>query len=443
MMRKFVPAIVFILIISYPFSISLKALDKVWHKRPYIDEMFWIPVSNIAFQDFFINHDFSQATWDREYYSWGNYNPTIGKFIMGLFIYCWGDSQWRVFAVKEGTEEFTDKIAFPTVETFVAARVPNFIFAYLACVLLFFVVYVCVGLKEGVLAAILFAYSPIVRFVSHLAVTDFYVMFFGLFSTLSFIFLIKGISRKSIPLVLGIYTPVVGLFAGLCIGSKLIGFLTLINIILLLTIAWFFFLCAPWLTGKFKSMQVAVIRKDSRWMFPSIAILAVVISLSIFIFSNPFLYRNTVDNLRHMYSHKAFLEKRFAPGISLKEKFTLSLGKRLLGDHHPFHIKKFHRLSILFNFVFTVIGFCFFNVLIAKEVNSKNYNNACIKIVLLSWCIIYLGGILWWAPKDWYRWLIPAVPPLAILESIGIVHTCRYVYGLLFKTPYFVSQGGD
>ena len=83
-MRSAILAIIFILIITYPFSVSLKVLDDVWYTHPYIDEMFWIPASNIAFQDFFITHDFSKETWDQAYYSWGNYNPTIGKFIMGI-----------------------------------------------------------------------------------------------------------------------------------------------------------------------------------------------------------------------------------------------------------------------------------------------------------------------------------------------------------------------
>ena len=442
-MRNTILTIIYTLIIIYPFSISLKTLDNVWYKRPYIDEMFWIPVSNIAFQNFFIKHDFSQETWDQEYYSWGNYNPTIGKFVMGLFIYWWGDSQWRVFPVKEGTEELADTIAFPTVETFVAARIPSFIFACLSCSLLFFVVYICVGFKEGLLSAILFAYNPIIRFVSHLAVTDFYVMFFGLISTLFFILLVTKVGKKSVLAILGIYTIAMGIFAGLGMGSKLIGSLSLVNVVLLLIIAWFFFLCAPWLSGKFKLVQINGIRTNGRWVFPSIAILAVVISLSIFIFSNPFLYRNTIDNLRHMYSHKSSLEKRFAPSLSLKEKFTLSLGKRLLGDHHPFHIKKFHRASILFNFTLTIIGCFYFSFLIAKDVKSKNYTKANIRIILLSWCIIYVGGTLWWAPKDWYRWLISAMPPLIILESTGIVCTCRYAYNLLCTPPSFTPCAGE
>jgi len=433
-MRSAILAIIFILIITYPFSVSLKVLDDVWYKHPYIDEMFWIPASNIAFQDFFITHDFSKETWDQAYYSWGNYNPTIGKFIMGLFIYLWGDSQWRTFPVKEGTEELTAKVSFPTVETFLAARAPNFILACLSCSLLFFVVYVCIGFKEGVLAAILFAYNPIVRFVSHLAVTDFYVMFFGLLSTFFLILLIKGISRKSVPVILGICTPAVGLCAGFCIGSKLSGFLNLINIVLLLSIAWLFTLCAPWLTGKFKSIHIAGIKKNTRWIFPSITILTMVISLSVFVFSNPFLYRDTSNNIHHMYSHKASLEARYdSVSLSFKEKITVALGKHLLGDYHALHTKKFHRLSVVANFIFVVMGFCYFCIFIMKDINSGNYTRANTKIILLSWCIIYLGGTLWWVSRDWYRWLMPAMPPLIILESIAIIYICQFGYNLLCK----------
>jgi len=440
MIKNCILAIIFILIITYPLSLSLKVLDDVWYENPYIDEMFWIPASNIAFEDFFIHGDFSQETWDQEYYTWGNYNPTIGKFIMGFFIHWRGDNQWREFPVKEGTKELKDRINFPTVETFVAARLPSFIFAYLSCFLLFFIVYLCVGFKEGVLAAILFVYNPIVRFVSHLALTDFYVIFFGLLSTLFFILLIKGINKKSFPIVLGIYTPAVGVFIGLCIGCKLSGFLCLINIAVLLIIAWFFSFDLPWLSGKFKSIQIFNLKPHSRWMFPSVLILTMAISFSIFIFSNPFLYRNTLHNLRHMYSHKSFLEKYdISQNLSLKEKFTIALGKRLLGDYHILHFRKFHRLSILLNFILTAIGLGYFPILIMRDIGNRDYSNANIKIVLLSWCIIHLGGTLWWVPKDWYRLLLPAILPLIVLESIGIIYTCRYGASLIGKSTYFIN----
>jgi len=443
MMRNTILAILCALIIAYPFSVSLKVLDNVWYKRPYIDEMFWIPVSNIAFQNFFITRDFSKETWDQEYYSWGNYNPTIGKFIMGLFIYWWGDSQWRTFPVKAGTEELTDKLAFPTAHTFLAARLPNFILACLSCGLLFLIVHLCIGLKEGVLSALLFAYNPIVRFVSHLAVVDFYVMSFGLSSTILFILLIKRMNKKSVPVILGVYTPAVGVLAGLCIGSKLIGFLNLLNMVLLLTIAWVFCCSAPWCTRKLKSMCIADVTTRHQWLLPLLIIVIVAVSLSTFIFSNPFLYRDTIDNVRHMYSHKSSLEKRYAAeSLSFKEKFTLALGKRLLGNEHTLYIKKFHRLSILCNFLLTMTGLCCLCFLILKNVKSRNYTNATIKLVLLSWCVLYFAGTLWWVPKDWYRWLMSAIPSIVILESIGIVYSYHYAHNLLLKRSYSIGQEG-
>jgi hypothetical protein len=303
-------------------------------------------------------------------------------------------------------------------------------------------VYLCIGLKEGVLSALLFAYNPIVRFVSHLAVVDFYVMSFGLSSTIFFILLIRGMSKKSVPVILGMYTLAVGVLAGLCIGSKVIGFLNLLNIVLLLTIAWVF-CCSGWYTRRLKSMHIADVQTHLRWLLPLLIIVIVAVSLSIFIFSNPFLYRDTINNVRHMYSHKSSLEQRYAAeSLSLKEKFTLALGKRLLGKEHTLYIKKFHRFSILCNFLLTMTGLCSLCFLILKEVKRRNYTNATIKIVLLGWCLFYLAGTLWWVPKDWYRWLMSAIPSIVILESIGIMYYYYYAHNRLLKRSYSVGQEG-
>ena len=444
------------------------------------DESHWMSSSDFYFQKFFVEQDWDYNTWrDDRFGQWSTSNPVIGKYLIGASLHLFGPRSHngqRAYYTKRRpeynyTESFewnVDQGSIPPLEEIVAARWVIVWMTIFSSVLLFLLARDLTGhWSVGVVAALLFMLDPLVMYSGLRAMIDMPALFFSLaafcFALRMYNRIYEGARRSAF-----FWSLALGVACALAIGSKLNALLVGV-----VCAAWgvlnLFWLYSESYTSSAPPSQSD--KTDLRglsdqlreykspfWTTLTSGVVVIVLVFVLFVALNPFLYVDTLQNMKHMYefgqrvaeyevpdafqldSWQKSWENLLVTGLVETGVFYRYLSEESwvcppeqpfclpkaqtwgrpysmeLISRHPWIDAMLVTLGVVWNLLLVLQPkLSFLGWLGTNNIQRRNHS------FLLVWFAITLVGILYWTPFSWIRWYLPLEPCWAIFEASGIV----------------------
>lgn len=415
---KYLEYLLIFLLTSYLY------LSKIEQIKFHGDESTWITTS--LYFDELTKGNINSPIWDPGY--WTLTTPPVTRYIIGISrkLNDIGPEQLnKLWDWGKDKETNIQLGAMPSPELLKIARTPMVIMAILSILLLFY----CSRKYLGILAAyILFiltlsntylatqlsramSESPLLLFI----ILVIFLLYITVRLWISYDKPIFKNKRKLITLILSFL--LIGIMIGTAGGIKLNGFALLGVSILLYVLLLFFSNYLNNISIKIKILLLSCI----------FGILSFT-SLSTFIASNPFLYKNTLDRSVALFKwriHEMRNQTRNYPSANLTRlSFTnrvLKVSDNILNKYSSISFKG----ASLLNFLLFLTGFI---IVVRKSMEflKGNKSNLCYLILLLTLIIVAGPSLL--TPLDWDRYFYLPVFFSTILISIGIAEILRFIY---------------
>ena len=414
------------------------------------DESNWINTSIFAFQTFVIDRDFSHPDWHRSFRTFGRENPQLGKYIIGSALHYAGFRQYSrepyKYNYRESWRYNQEHGNLPPEPAIYAARTPIAVLAVMTSLIILALGWYMDSLPVGVLASLLFAFNPIATAASQGALTDIPALFFSLASVLWAAWSARALSRflnkKPATLSglsgLAVRFCILGLLMGLAISTKMNSLLVLLTVGSSLG-GWFVLR-----TVRHYRMGFTGATKPGRegLILMLLVTIAGLITLLIFIGSNPLLYKNTLDGMEHILSlsQRVTAYRENNPRAALytwSDKFNAFVRVAMLDNGtlaSKLHVRYLDIALIVLSI--PVIGKRLWGCLGRED-------HFAVTLVKVCWILIFVVGMTYWIPLSWKRWYPPVVPPVAYAEAVALVwlleKACIALYARL-KTVLFHDQ---
>jgi hypothetical protein len=394
----------------------------------FVDEIYWIG-STYYYELAFVQRDWSHPDWQllpaRE-------NPPLGKYVMGAFLSANGrsiknpnllGSFYLMFASTPGAWG-SDKLAFEKrlaiaerVESDVAEPIlkgapVSIDFRDVACARLLMVILGCltsVGIYliayrlgtpgGGVVAAILFGCHPVVIPAYTTAMIDVVALCFAIWSLFLFLPLLRFSTfskRSKVPTIIGASTML-----ALACGSKMNSVIAAVMIVICTIYS---LVCWMAKRNLQEDQQLQIERKHYKDVADS-GVLICLFAFLIFVLMNPTIHLGGLDALDALFSeHRltAVVQAEFLGGglTSLKERaWALS---ELVGRSPPI-------TAILL-------------VMVAYQIRRSFLRKEMFMFVLVWW-VTATCLLLAWLPFSWPRYVLPLIPPTALVVGKVSVDT--------------------
>jgi 4-amino-4-deoxy-L-arabinose transferase-like glycosyltransferase len=403
-------------LVVFVVSCSLLLIDLSSLKYFHRDEINWTRTSIFSFRTFFIDRDFRNPGWSKTFNTFGKQNPQIGKFIMGSSLWLHGYRNFDGVIRWNDREDLTwhtQQSFFPTAGELYAARLPIVLLAsataFLICIITAYsirILFHSASLSAGVFASFVFLSHPIAWAYAHRAMIDIPPIFFSTLAVILVIVSIRAFLRES--LLQSVLLSLGGAIAsGLAISTKMNALL----LILVLQAIYLAFLGTVWRSPLHHR------RPPAMRCYGVYAALHAIVPAAIFVFSNPFLYKNPISGIATMLNFGARIASRRAdlPDVALytlQEKVGAFMGLGFGSLASLFHTTTF--LDLLF----VGAGFVVITVILFEGFNSDIYKSM-LCLFLLLWAAITGLGVILWTPLAWARYYIPWFPPASVLAGVG------------------------
>lgn len=336
-------------------------------------------------------------------------HPHIGKYLFGAGLYLAGHTDLMVPAY-----DFTRSPAWNKAHNRIishdvagAARFLVTLAAIASVALIYWLGVRLGGVAVGALAAVLMITPSSMRYHAVIIMLDVPALTLGLLALALCVEMLRSWqqgNRRAIAL-----TIACGGACGLAVGTKLNAALIVLTCLLITA------LFTVWRSRRFKATPFV----------PKRAVIAIALcAWTVFFLSNPTLYRQPVEGIRHMLDFGASIACDLAASwchltptpadriaailFSLRDGERLASGEETIGGLPGSH-------------VFITIGAAALAFRLSRW--SGNHNA---EIVLIgAWMIITLIGLTLWLPLDMFRYVMPLVPISMLLQSYGIVMLLR------------------
>ncbi len=372
----------------------------------HVDETIWIPYGNQIFQLYFIHHDFSSPFWQDDFYSYGAYNPPIGKYLIGFGTYSTGYDAiyYKEHYNWQQTIEWNNaqgNIYEPALLR--AARWPVALLGLLGCVCLYWLVSLVFNGWYALMSVLALLGGQFYLRSSRAAMLDIPGVAFVLLAYVCLWYLVAALRAERLAATCG-WASACGLALGLAVGTKLTGGLALIACVLVLLLEW---------------VQAVQQKRAAKRFLPCMLVIGT-LATALFVASNPFLYPDPVAGMKHMLSFTTIMSKTtgaFAPFDGM--------GKLKAVAENMVLFAPLRQLGATGDAVVLLLG------LIALGARCATNWRACWQqqiSTLLVCMLVSFVGITLWLPIAWARYSLPLQPWSAFIYAYGIVWLARYAW---------------
>jgi len=415
---KYLEYLLIFLLTSYLY------LSKIEQIKFHGDESTWITTS--LYFDVLTKGNINSPIWGPGY--WTLTQPPVTRYIIGISRKLNDSGQEKlnkIWNFELDKETNIKKGSMPSPDLLRIARTPMVIMTILSIFLLFYCTRKYIGILTAYILYILIIFNDYLATHLSRAMSESPLLFFIILVIfLLYITVRLWISydqpifknkRNLITLILSF--SLIGIMIGTAGGIKLNGFALLgVSIILYLLLLFF-------------SKYLNNISTKAKILFLSciFGILSFT-SLSTFIASNPFLYKNTLDRSVALFKwriHEMRNQTRDSHSANLTRlSFTnrvLKVSDNILNKYSSISFKG----ASLLNFLLFLTGFI---IVVRKSMEflKGNKSNLCYLILLLTLIIVAGPSLL--TPLDWGRYFYLPVFFSTILISIGIAEALRFIY---------------
>jgi len=407
---------------AYFLSLNLSELGKVL----FYDESQWIWVSQKYFGDV-IRGDFRNPHWQENYARFGNSNPKIAQYLIGISLYLSGELNTKFPAMKWNwnKDRYWNiwKGHSPPWRTLFYGRIPMPFLGAFCGVLFFYLTTRIMSWPSALVATLFFGSSEVLTTYSARAMQDVPALFFNLLF-LAVLFSIPW--RKVLPKFWTrtfLYAAVSGFFLGLAVSTKLN------NLVLIGVFGLYLF----WVTVVEMEPKLRIsLRKINRFLICSIV--GMLVCGMVFVGSNPYLYSTsplkTFQKSKILFqlgaevrkSREEEMNKKYAI-YSSREKFKQINRKILKGAISG-------KPALNWAIILAGLIFLLFRLRSALKKGSASETDHLV-LALLAGAIIFIGNFCW-IPFNWGRHFLPFLTPLAI--AIGFsVEIILYFFTILYN----------
>lgn len=371
----------------------------------HVDETIWIPYGNQVFRLFFIRHDISSTFWQDDFYTYGTYNPPIGKYLIGFGTYTAGyDGIYykEHYNWQQTVEWNEDQGNIYEPDLLRAARWPVALLGVLGCVCLYWFIALITNGWYGFASVLMLLAGQLYVASSRAAMLDIPGVAFGLFACVCLWHLVAALRAEQVTAIFS-WALGCGLALGLAVGTKLTGGLALIACVLVLLL----------------ESVVAMRRgRDTNRFWQSLMIIGA-LATALFVGSNPFLYPDPLGGVKHMLSFTSIMSKTEGALRSgdIAGKLAATIDQTLL-------FAPLRQLGGTGDALVLLIG------LIALGARCAKNWRACWEgqmSTLLVCMLVTFVGIALWLPIAWARYTLPLQPWSAFVYAYGVVWMARYV----------------
>ena len=415
LVKEAVPAFVLLAVVLQPFFIGLN--QETYHG----DESIYIS-RGIQSIGLILRGDFSPDAW---------WTTTPADIIIGT-------GSW-LSGIKSGYWDFKVR---PPDNVLLSARMPIAILGALSCIVLFYLGRALGGFRTGLFASLLLAFNPLWLMSSRRAMRDTPSAFFSAISVLLFYYSVerKNFKGKAILIALS------GLTTGLALGSKLFAGVTLmtIAIYLLLTI----------IDEYHVNRRVGRDIPLSLLIFVTSSLVGFVV-FSPALWSDPWQYIVRWFNLGQEFitlselplNHIAIPGDKLAAAAGIVNFVLWPIYVPNPLRHFPTCLtwlnmhawpsptySTFAATSLFF------VGLAYLGLRGAKKKLSH------VKMLALMWFLISFIGLSWWLPILWARYFVPLIPPLVLIEAVGLNYILRGIgrkMAYLFAGAVLITHVGS
>lgn len=392
--KEAVPAIVLLVVVLQPFFIGLN--QETYHG----DESIYIS-RGIQSIGLILQGDFSPDAW------WGN---TPADIIMGT-------GSW-LSGIKSGHWDFMVR---PPDNVLLSARMPVAILGALSCIVLFYLGRALGGFGTGLFAALLLAFNPLWLMSSRRAMRDTPSAFFSAISVLLFYCSVERKNFKG----KAIFIALSGLTTGLALGSKLFAGVTLMTIAIYLV-----------LTIIYEYHINRTVGRDA----PLGLLIFMTSSLVGFVVFSPALWSDPVQYILRWFGlgqefvtlSEIPLNNITIPGDKLAAAAGI-INFVLWPIYVPNPLRHFPTCLTWLNLsrfpfpsysTFAATSL-FFVGLAYLGWRGARKRLSPVEMLALMWFLVSFVGLLWWLPILWARYFVPLVPPLVLIEVVGLSYILR------------------
>ncbi|MFC1592113.1 phospholipid carrier-dependent glycosyltransferase [Thermodesulfobacteriota bacterium] len=385
------------------------------------DETRWIHDSKF-FKLLFIDRDFTSPLW-QSYYSYDQ--PPVGKYIIGLALLCTGSKRlkheaWELLQPWTWKKSYAWNMrngALPSEALLLTARYAMVFFGILTCLTLYALGRLLFGTVAGFAAAVLFAFHPLSLRCIPRAMVDppllFAMTLAALLTALFYRAVLKQRRRQAFSLAAAI-----GITIGLGAGIKMnCGLSAVIFACFCLAV-----ISAAVLRGWSRRRSSAAAGPTARPMIRAVAISLLICAVAAalaFELPNPFLWDKPVGGVVRLFQFRMetvkIQQEVLGPAlVSLQDKtFIVFAGSFLSGLRHRYR----HILHLLMIGLFAagLLRLCW-----SEAAHLLRHKRPSYAMVILTWALGTLAGIIVWIPLPWHRYILPVVPCIALLSGYGL-----------------------
>lgn len=383
------------------------------------DEINFCQTGLYSYKTLVIEHDTTDPGWHDSFRSFGSPNPQIGKLLIGCSIWHHGfhdfSGVFNMWSHRILVKNILADGRFPPGKL-AAGRLPVVLLSALMAALLSWLAMIATdgagfSLPFQILSAItvvlLFLPNQTVHFGAFRAMLDAPAAAFSTTAIVLSIITLNRIHQNS--LLSGfLFSIGSGIATGLAISTKMNAILSWTSV--LASIPAFAILL--YMRGKLdRNRQRTLIGAwISQLLIPPI----------VFVGSNPYLYKNTWRGICQMFAfgNQIIQRKAHLPKYAL---YTLSDKISSFFRSTTTPIASFRSPMIKGSLCFLMFaGILTLLYLLWKNWRFRIVSDFCFTIPFLAWLCATVLGVIWWTPLSWNRYYLPAIPPLLILESIGL-----------------------
>lgn len=382
---------VLIVVLVLPLYLSGISGDSVTHG----DESYWTIVGLRASSLFFVDHDFDNPFWTSQlhskYFSAAmntSRNPKLGMYLIGLPI-IWLDApepppKQYPYNFKQTPQWNRDRNLIGSRATLTAARIPQVALGVIAAVLFFSLLHTLVPAWMAAAGALLLASNPLVHVICRRAMLDAPAYAFTVAAMLWLVRACITPERKLAWILLGLFT-------GAAISSKL-------NAGILVPIV------------ASCCLLESVMSRTIRPLIGGLVTGAITLALMFAL--NPTLYGAPVSGLLAMFDLGRATQEALHMGYPATALHTVgsrvaAIAHALFGDFGVFGA----HLNFSPDALLMLLGLV---VLAWKSPTSTSAR------VVLVWLVMTVAVLATWIPQPWDRYFVPATPPFAAIECVGL-----------------------
>jgi len=372
------------------------------------DENTWIALSTQSFQLFFVQHDFSNPFWSKEYSSWGSYQPQVGKYLIGA-----GTALAGYRDIPLIWFHFDQSVAWNIEHGIIydsaivqAARMPIALMGAASCLLFYWLVTLIADWRHGLLAVVALIGMRLIVTSSRRAMIDTPALFFSLLALVCLVYLLRAIQADKHKAALS-WAIGAGLACGLACASKMNAMIVLgaCELTLLVNAAIAF----EWRRKALLHALCAALVPLWAWL--------------VFFASNPFLYAHPIAGVRHMLGLAQFLVEHPTPWAT-----PLFTDKLQALWRNTLYYEPLQQLGLPGGAWLLLAG-CVGLVATAWRAPRMFWERALGSIVI--WIVLSYIAIAVWLPSDYDRYFLPLQPGNAFLQAFGFIWLVKTSWAFL------------